>query len=589
MVSLLAGAIHAASPGAYDDMWPSWSPDGQSIVFVSTRDGDPEVYVMDRDGAGARRLTTSPGRDAHPAWSPDGSTIAFQSPRQDGHTRIFVMKADGTGQRAITSNIGFCGVPAWSPDGRRLAFQCTEDLARVHAGAPWKLYVVDLAGGPMQPLTTGEGNDQVPHWSPDGAQILFYSDRSGIDQLYTVAAAGGAPKPITSAGFPSRAASWWPDGRSMLLQTEREAIPSDIYRLDTTSGVLTRLTRSRPQHGAAFASPDGRTIAFQARAGSRWRVWLMNADGTDARQLGAPAHLDAAEPLVLVSLTAESAAAFISPATGAWLGSATVPKGPHELTVSRRRDRAFVATPEAAPAAIAIVDPATRGSRALALESCSRPHDVRVTAPGDVVLAACAGSRSVVEVNASTARVQRVWNLGAEGGWFLALTPDDRKVYVPHLEGKRLTVVDRIRGTAAVALEGGALSGIDISPDGRTVWVVGHEEGRMHVVDTATDREVATIRLDYQEFGRIRFTPDGKRVLLVQGRHVLVFSAAGRQVTGRIDLPHEGKVLDISPDGARAVVSHPDEHTITILDLEALRVVSTIPAGRGPDGVLWVR
>ena len=136
MLALLLTVALQQPQAGYDDMWPAWSPDGRRIVFASTRDGDPEIYVMNADGSRAQRLTSTPGRDAHPSWSPDGKTIAFQSPRLEGHTRIFLMDADGSNQRPLTNNRGFCGVPSWSPDGKQIAFQCTDDVSRTKTGLP---------------------------------------------------------------------------------------------------------------------------------------------------------------------------------------------------------------------------------------------------------------------------------------------------------------------------------------------------------------------------------------------------------------------------------------------------------------------
>jgi Tol biopolymer transport system component/DNA-binding beta-propeller fold protein YncE len=587
---LTLGGSHQPAPARanYDDMWPSWSPDGRRIVFVSTRDGDPEVYVLNADGSDPRRLTTAPGRDAHPAWSPDGHTIAFQSPRQGGHTRIFLMNADGSNQRALTSNTGFCGVPAWAPGARKIAFQCTDDLARVNTDKPWKLFVADASGGAMQKLTDGAGNDQVPHWSPDGQRVLFYSDRSGTDQLYTIAAGGGPATQLTRTEAANRAASWSPDGATILLQSEHSGIPSDIHKLDVTTGALTRLTSSRPQHGGAFLSPDGRTIAFQARAGRSLRIWLMNADGSGLRRLGmAPADPPDA-PLILVSLTGEHAVAFISPDNGAFLGTVAAPGDPHEIAVTPGGRRALIATVRRTPAALTTFDIATRTTATLTLGDCAQPHDVRVSRDGTRAWAACAGTRTIVEADVNPDRVRRGYETGAEGGWFLAVTPDERKMYVPHLEGKQVAVIDRETGETKVVLQGGAMSGIDIAPDGRSAWVVNHERQRIQIIDTSTDAVVAAVPLESADFGRVRFTRDGRLVALVQGRTVHVIDAGSRRFLRRIDLPHEGKVIDTSTDGARAVISHPEAHRVSIVDLDSGRVVAVIAVGRGPDGVAWV-
>ena len=106
----------------------SWSPDGRRIAFVSDRDGNDEIYVINADGSGLRNLTRNPGWDGRPVWSPDGRTIGFVSGRGgncDKHTRktgrgfncdVYVMNADGSGQRNLTRGIrpGVVDL-AWSP------------------------------------------------------------------------------------------------------------------------------------------------------------------------------------------------------------------------------------------------------------------------------------------------------------------------------------------------------------------------------------------------------------------------------------------------------------------------------------------
>ena len=136
-VSIVAGAALLATPALglgdrllsliqgkrspLDVQAPAWSRDGRTIVFVSWRDGNGEVYAMDADGSAPRNLTQHPAKDVRPAWSPDGRRIAFVS-RRDGNSEIYVMNADGSGKRNLTRNRASDDYPTWSPDGRRIAF-----------------------------------------------------------------------------------------------------------------------------------------------------------------------------------------------------------------------------------------------------------------------------------------------------------------------------------------------------------------------------------------------------------------------------------------------------------------------------------
>jgi len=99
---------------------PAFSPDGSRIAYVTTRDGNPEVYVMDADGANPVRLTTDPQPDGHPAFSADGSTVFFQSPRS-GKMQVYSVGVDGTGLKALTTD-SLSQMPAASPDGRTVAY-----------------------------------------------------------------------------------------------------------------------------------------------------------------------------------------------------------------------------------------------------------------------------------------------------------------------------------------------------------------------------------------------------------------------------------------------------------------------------------
>lgn len=114
VINAETGAITARlTNNPANDYAPAWSSDGQRIVFVSDRDGNPEIYVMDADGRNQTRLTNNSADDLSPVWSPDNSAIAFVSNR-DGNKEIYVMNADGSLQTRLTDNPAEDISPHWS-------------------------------------------------------------------------------------------------------------------------------------------------------------------------------------------------------------------------------------------------------------------------------------------------------------------------------------------------------------------------------------------------------------------------------------------------------------------------------------------
>ncbi len=96
------------------NFFPSLSPDGRKMAFTSDRDGNLEIYAMDVDGGGVRRLTDDPGNDEYPTWSPDGQWIAFHSDR-DGDFDIYIVRPDGSDLRQLTDDDDNDMQPSWSP------------------------------------------------------------------------------------------------------------------------------------------------------------------------------------------------------------------------------------------------------------------------------------------------------------------------------------------------------------------------------------------------------------------------------------------------------------------------------------------
>jgi Tol biopolymer transport system component len=169
------------------------SPQGDRIVFTSTRDGDLDIYSMNLDGSDVVRLTDEIGYDGGPFYSPDGTKIiyrahhpsdaaeieAYQALLGEGLIRpskleIFIMDADGSNKRQITDLGAAAFAPFFHPSGEKIIFASNYGDPK---GREFDLWMVDLDGGNLERITYSEGFDGFPMWSPDGKTFVFCSNR----------------------------------------------------------------------------------------------------------------------------------------------------------------------------------------------------------------------------------------------------------------------------------------------------------------------------------------------------------------------------------------------------------------------------
>ncbi|MCB9752580.1 MAG: PD40 domain-containing protein [Myxococcales bacterium] len=184
---------------------PAVSPDGQRIAFVSSRDGDAELYLMQADGSRPHRLTNRPGDDTAPSWSPDGRALAFTRADADG-SRVFLLALEGADvagePRPLRSSAPARGEDrdvSWSPDGARIALS---------EAAPGRAEVVvfDVATGAALRRSGALKIDEQPAWAPRGPWIAFVSDREGDAELFRLNVETGEIARLTR----SPGADWLP-------------------------------------------------------------------------------------------------------------------------------------------------------------------------------------------------------------------------------------------------------------------------------------------------------------------------------------------------------------------------------------------
>ena len=141
------------------DTAPCYSPDGQFIVFESDREGTQQLYVMNGDGSGVRRISLGQGRYSTPVWSPRGDYIAFTK-QLAGRFLIGVTRPDGSGERILTEGFHNEG-PTWAPNGRVLMF--FRESRGENGGA--RIYSVDITGYNERVVPTPSFASD-PSWSP---------------------------------------------------------------------------------------------------------------------------------------------------------------------------------------------------------------------------------------------------------------------------------------------------------------------------------------------------------------------------------------------------------------------------------------
>lgn len=249
--------------------------EGFHLVFVSTRDGQEEIYISDTTGANPRNLTQNRARDWHPDWSPDGSRIVFTSDR-DGNQELYLMSNNGSEQTNLTNSRANENSPSWSPNGRFIAFASDRD------GAP-DLYMMELESLTVIRLTNDGAVKGAPAWSPNSEQIIYWADDDGVTQLYVVDAAGGEPHRITSDG-PNNWPAWSPNTNLIAYENAANGT-ADIFVMNADGTNPTNITNTPANELRPAWSADGQQIVFTSDRDGSLDLYIMNADGSNVRRI----------------------------------------------------------------------------------------------------------------------------------------------------------------------------------------------------------------------------------------------------------------------------------------------------------------
>lgn len=290
----------------------------------------------------------------------------------------------------------------------------------------------------------------------------------------------------------------------------------------------------------------------------------------------------------------------------------TVPTGeaPHEVDVSPDGRLALVSnygTRSAPGSTLTLIDvPLARVVRTISLGEHKRPHGVKWL-DGHRAVVTSEESKALLVVDVDAGRVTSAIPTGQEVSHMVALAPDRTRAFVASIGSGTVTAIDLVAGKAAgVVATGKGAEGIDVTPDGRQVWVTNREADTVSVLDAKTLAIVESLPSSSFPI-RVRVTPGGAWALVSNARTdaLTVFDARTRKEARRIALkaplrPTEGRLMTfgdssvpigvvVRPDGRRAWVAHANADVITVLDLEKWTPAGTLTAGREPDGMAYSR
>ena len=255
------------------------------IIYVSEdKAGRRDLFVMDYDGFGPKRVTSDPQLSLMPNWSPDRRSVVYTTYR---HNNQEIVRFElGKGSRRIlvppeTLNM----TPAVSPNGRLLAYASAKDSATKGNS---DIFIMNLGTEMKKQLTDKASAELSPTWSPDGRKLAFTSDRKGRrPQIYIMRADGSNIRRLTFEGRYNAAPAWSPRGDWIAYVCRIPGYGLKLCRISPDGKRRFRITSGPPGEidDSPSWAPDGRHLVFSSTRGGQSHIYMIHFDGTGLERL----------------------------------------------------------------------------------------------------------------------------------------------------------------------------------------------------------------------------------------------------------------------------------------------------------------
>ena len=295
--------------------------------------------------------------------------------------------------------------------------------------------------------------------------------------------------------------------------------------------------------------------------------------------------------VLLVLNKNEANLAILDAATMKILGKISVGDSPHEVVISTDGKRAYVTNYGAQTPgnSLSIIDLTTRKElKRVDLGGFLRPHGI-VEMDGNIYFTS-ESSRTVARYNPTSDKIDWVMGTGQTATHMLVISNDKKRLYTANIASDTITAINLGvppgQQNITQITVGKQPEAIDVSPDGKEVWVGLNAEGAIDVVDTASNKFKEKIKLGERPY-RVEFTPDGKRVFatIPNTKEIIVLNAATRKEIKRIKLDSAPMGIVFSKDGKTAFVSVVQTDGVLKIDTEKFEVLGKAETGNAPDGL----
>lgn len=309
----------------------------------------------------------------------------------------------------------------------------------------------------------------------------------------------------------------------------------------------------------------------------------------------------AAKPVLVTTNKGEASMSIIDPVTMKVTGKVAVGDGPHEVVLSADGKTAYVSNYGGAlgpGSSISVIDITTaKELRRVDVSPLMRPHGLHII--GTKLYFSAETNRAIARYDTVTNKIDWIMGTGQNGSHMVVVSPDQKKLYTANIGSDSVTVFNFTQtappGPSQIVQipVGKQPEAIDLSPDGKEVWVGLNVEGMAEVVDLATAKSAAKIDIKGRPY-RVRFTPNGKYVIctMLPTKEIVVIDVATRKEIKRLKLDNIPLGVAFSADGKTLFVTagrpnpaSPGFDQVLKIDLEKLTIIGTATPGAAPDGI----